>query len=317
MIAYSITNKLNNKKYFCLTGYNSLKQAKYYHRQKAKCIMPKMELKPTSRKGKSPFHKAYARYGETNFRYRIEDRFSNRTDAFAYKERLIAKYNTMNPDYGYNCNTGGNRSFNHAPHVKERQSVAQTGKIMPESWIVFMTEKIKNHPETYPHFQKGYICTEEEREKLRQGQLNSDYVQTEEVQIKKSVSMKKRWQEPEIIAKMAKRERGVVTDETRRKLSKRSSGKNNGMYGKPAWNRGIPIPQWQKDIISKKNKEHHRIKREKLLKEYSKKTEKKCYKCEEVKNLNMFYKSKAHLDGYAGLCKLCEKKKKLDFPVWT
>ena len=186
MIVYSVTNKLNHKKYFCLTGDSSLKQAKWNHRQKAKCIMRKMKLKPTSRMGKSPFHKAYARDGETNFRYRVEDRFSNRTDAFACKERLISEYNTMNPELGYNCTTGGNKSFKNATHVTKRLSVANMGKMMPESWKVFMRDEVKNHPEKHPHFQKGYIYTDEDREKMRQGQLNSDYVQTEEVQIKKA-----------------------------------------------------------------------------------------------------------------------------------
>ena len=313
MIVYSITNKLNNKKYFCLTGDSSLKQSKWNHRQRAKAILRRMKLKPTSRMGKSPFHKAYARYGETNFRYRVEDRFSNRTDAFAYKERLIAEYNTMNPDYGYNCTTGGNKSFNLAPHVKERLSVANTGKIMPESWVEFMRDEVKNHPERHPTFQKGYKHTEEVREKMRQGQLNSDYVQTEGQQRKKSVSMKKRWQEPEVIAKMAKRKLRDISGKNNPMYGVSRKGKDNPMYGRIGElnpNYGKSIPQWQKDRISKANKEHARKRKEKFLKEISGRTEKECYKCNQIKKLDLFYKSHTNLDGYAGLCKLCEKTRK-------
>ena len=118
--------------------------------------------------------------------------------------------------------------------------------------------------------------------------------------------MKKRWQEPEVIAKMAKRERGVVSDETRRKLSKASSGKGNGMYGKPAWNRGMETPQWQKDRISKANKEHARKRKEKFLKEISGRTEKECRHCKEIKPLEMFWKSASNIDGYIGNCKICD-----------
>ena len=310
MIVYSVTNKLNHKKYFCLTGDSSLKQAKWNHRQKAKCIMRKMKLKPTSRMGKSPFHKAYARDGETNFRYRVEDRFSNRTDAFACKERLISEYNTMNPELGYNCTTGGNKSFKNATHVTKRLSVANMGKMMPESWKVFMRDEVKNHPEKHPHFQKGYIYTDEDREKMRQGQLNSDYVQTEEHQRKKSETMKKRWQEPEVIAKMEKRKLRDISGKNNPMYGKGFKGKDNPMYGKKPWNYGLPMTEEQKKKLHAGRKKYHTKKRKVLLEIYSQRTEKKCYVCEDVKSLDMFYKSNGHLDGYAGRCISCEGQRK-------
>lgn len=42
-----------------------------------------------------------------------------------------------------------------------------------------------------------------------------------------------------------------VSEETRKKLSIASSGKNNHSYGKPAWNRGIPLSDNQKKKLSK------------------------------------------------------------------
>ena len=54
-----------------------------------------------------------------------------------------------------------------------------------------MKDEIKNNPDGHPTFQKGYKHTQEAREKMRQGQLNSDYVKTEEHK-KKDIAMKKR-----------------------------------------------------------------------------------------------------------------------------
>ena len=308
MIVYSVTNKLNHKKYFCLTGDSSLKHAKWNHRQKAKCILRKMKLKPTSRRGRSPFHKAYARDGEINFRYRVEDRFSNRDDAFACKERLIAEYNTMNPDYGYNCTTGGNKSFNHAPHVKERQSVAHTGKIMPDSFVKIMKERVG---ELHPNF--GIKHSKEIRERMRQGQLNSDYVPSEETNKKTSETMKKRWQESEVIEKMAKRKLRDISGKNNPMYGVSRKGKDNPMYGKKPWNYGLPMTEEQKKKLHSGREKYHTKKRKVLLEIYSQRTEKKCYVCEDVKPLDMFYKSNGHLDGYAGRCISCERqiKKKI------
>lgn len=305
MIVYSVTNKSNNKKYFCATIYDGLEKARYYHTAKTKEYKRRHKLNPNKRVSTAPFHKAYIKYGERNFRFKVEGKFDNKTDLYKHKEFLISKYKTMNPKFGYNCTTGGNKTFKNSPETNERQSIAFTGKKMPDSYVKLMKARVG---ELHPHF--GIKRSKQALENIRQGQLNSDYVKTDEHKKKTSETMKKRWQEPEIIAKMKKRKLRDVSGKNNPMYGKGFKGKDNPMYGKKAWNRGIPTPQWQKDIISKKNKEHHKIKKAKLLKEYSERTEKKCYKCEEVKNLNMFYKSKAHLDGYAGLCKLCEKKRK-------
>jgi len=269
-----------------------------------------MKLKPTSRMGKTPFHKALARYGENNFKYRVVDTFPNKTDAYACKERLIDKYNTMNPEYGYNCTTGGNKSFKNAPHVKERLSVSHTGKIMPESWVVFMKDEVKNNPEKHPTFQKGYKHTQEAREKMRQGQLNSDYVKTEEHKKRTSGTMKKRWQEPEIIAKMAKRKLRDISGKNNPMYGKGFKGKDNPMYGKPAWNRGIPMTEEQKKKIRKGKEKYQAKRRIELLEKYKNRTEKECRHCKEVKPLEMFYKSAINLDGYIGHCKSCDAIRK-------
>mgnify|MGYP003147156153 CR=1 FL=1 len=305
MLVYKVTNLVNNKKYFCVTGYSSLKQPKWTHRHRAKAILRRMKLKPESRMGRSPFHKALARYGEINFKYKVLGTFSNTTDAYAYKERLITEYNTMNPKYGYNCTTGGNRSFKHASHVKERCSVAQTGKTMPDSFVKIMKERVG---ESHPSF--GIKHSKEIRERMRQGQLNSDYVPSKETNKKTSETMKKRWQEPEVIARMAKRKLMDISGKNNPMYGKGRKGKDNPMYGKPAWNRGVPMTEEQKKKLQEGREKYQTKKRKELLKKCRNMTEKKCRICKEVKLLDMFYRDKSKLDGYCYLCKQCESNKK-------
>ena len=88
----------------------------------------------------------------------------------------------MNPEYGYNCTTGGMESFKNAPHVIERQAEANTGKTMPESFVKIMKERVG---ELHPSF--GIKHSEEIRARMSQAQLNSDYVPTEETRRKTGV----------------------------------------------------------------------------------------------------------------------------------
>mgnify|MGYP003672778301 FL=1 len=125
--------------------------------------------------------------------------------------------------------------------------------------------------------------------------------------------MKKRWQESEVIAKMSKRKLRDISGKNNPMYGVSRKGKDNPMYGrtgKLSPNYGKPIPQWQKDRISKANKEHAKKRKEIFLKEISGRTEKECYKCNQIKKLDLFYLSKVHLDGYAGMCKSCEKTRK-------
>ena len=308
MIVYSITNKINNKKYFCVTIYNDLKRPKYYHRAKSKGYRRKLKLNPSLRKSISPFHKSLKKYGEKKFKYKIEKKFKNKDKAYKHKEKLIRIYKTMNPKYGYNCTTGGNITFKNSIETIKRIVIANTGKKMPKSFVKLMKERVGELHNAY-----GFKHSKEVREKMRQGQLNSDYVITKEHKNKTSATMKKRWQEPEVIMRMAKRELRDISGKNNPMYGVSRKGKDNPMYGRTGRlnpNYGNPIPQWQKDKISKKNKEHAKKRREKFLKEVSGRTEKECYKCSQIKKLDLFYKSKSHLDGYAGMCKSCEKTRK-------
>ena len=119
--------------------------------------------------------------------------------------------------------------------------------------------------------------------------------------------MKKRWQEPEVIAKMEKRKLRDISGKNNPMYGKGLKGKDNPMYGKKPWNYGLPMTEEQKKKLHAGREKYHTKKRKVLLEIYSQRAEKECYKCNQTKKLDLFYNSKAHLDGYAGLCKSCEK----------
>ena len=158
MIVYSITNKTNNKKYFCVTIYNDLKRPKYYHRARSKSYRRRMKLNPSLIISIAPFHKSLKKYGEKNFKYKIEEKFKNIDEAYKHKEKLIYMYKTMNPKYGYNCTNGGDKSFKLAKHSKDRMSVSHEGKTQPESYVELMKARVG---ELHPSF--GYKHTKEAR----------------------------------------------------------------------------------------------------------------------------------------------------------
>ena len=108
---------------------------------------------------------------------------------------------------------------------------------------------------------------------------------------------------------MAKRKLRDISGKNNPLYGVSRKGKDNPMYGKRAWNRGIPMTEEQKKKLQEGREKYQAKKRKEMLEIYSQRTEKICYKCKHIKSLDMFYKSNSHLDGYAGLCKLCEKKK--------
>ena len=306
MIVYKATNLLNNKIYICVTG-RSFNAAVSMKISIARAKPRKMKLKDAYI-GKSPFSKAILRYGTYNFKFEILHSRVSQKKAYDLKKKYIKDYNAMNPKYGYNCTTGGIDSFNHADHVIDRLIVARTGSIMPDSYVELMKARVG---ELHPCF--GYKHTKEARENMRRGQINSDYIQSEESKKQTSETMKRRWQEPEIIEKMSKRKHGDMSKSARKRMSVRFSGEGNPMYGlvgELSTFYGRKHTQEAKEIISKKNKEYAKKRKELLIEKYNKRTEKKCCKCKEFKPVSEFDKNyNGGIDPIIGRCKPCEKKR--------
>ena len=303
MIVYKVTNCINDKVYFAVSGrrFTLIPGLQLSH---ARLKPKKMKLKDDYT-GKSPFHKALIKYGEFNFKFELLHSRVPQKKAYELKKQYIKEYDAMNPEYGYNCTTGELVSFKHADHVKDRISVAHTGRTMPDSYVELMKARVG---ELHPAF--GFRHSKEVRARMSQAQKDSDYVQSEESKKRKSETMKKRWQEPEVIAKMSKRKRGEVTEETRKKLSKASSGKNNAMYGKTGAlnpNYGIPMTEERKQKLQEGRKKHREKVNKELAEKYKNRTEKKCIKCNKVKPVNEFDKSYKGNDPIIARCKPCEK----------
>ena len=288
-MVYQTTNLKNDKIYIGSTIVG-LKQTKFFHKSSANI-------------GKSrPIYQAIKKHGFYNFIYNEIGEFQSQDEAYEFKEACIVEFNSMNPKYGYNCTTGSlHKGYKMNKETKARLSEAFKGKKMPESFVKYMKERVS------PII--GYKHTKEARENMKLGQLNSDYVQTDEIKKRKSETMKRRWKEPAVIEKMKNRKRGVITEETRKKLSIASSGKNNAMYGvrgKDHHMYGTTISKEQINLMQKGQEKY----REKRRKEALARTEKKCNKCDKMLNLNMFYKNKKTLDGTDYHCKSCDKKRK-------
>lgn len=296
---YKTTNLKNNKIYIGSTT-RGLKFTKFHHKSASTT-----EENRSKNRNSRPIYKAIKKYGFYNFMYNTMAEFESKKDAYDFKEACIVEFNAMNPKYGYNCTTGRLDKYKMNKETKEKISKIQTGKTMPDSFISYMKNRVS------PLI--GYKHTKKAKRNMKLGQLNSDYVQTEEIKKKKSETMKKRWKEPAIIEKMKNRKRGIVTKETRRKLSIANSGKNNSMYGRKGklhHSYGIPLTQEHKNKISKKNKINAYNRKLKKLEMIKNRTEKKCCKCSEMLDLSMFFKTKKNLDGLSYHCKSCDKLRK-------
>ena len=242
-VVYQATNLKNNKIYIGST-IRTLKETKYSH-------------KHCANKGDSrPIYQAINKHGFYNFIYNIMGEFQSKDEAYEFKEVCVKEFNAMNPKYGYNCTTGRLDKYVMNKQTRERISKIQEGKIMPKDWVIWLKDQIKNNPNKYKSFKKGYKHTEEAKANMRLGQLNSDYIQTEEIKKRKSETMKRRWKEPAVIEKMKNRKRSPITEETRKKMSIANSGKNNSMYGirgkdHPCYGRIMSEEQKQKMAIGR------------------------------------------------------------------
>lgn len=312
MMIYKAINCLNDKVYFCVSSDENLNNVVSIKLSGVRAKPKKMKLKDAYM-GKTPFQKAVLRYGEHNFKFEVLHSRISQKKAYSLKKNYIKKYKSMDPEYGYNCTTGG-KYFKNAEHTNQRMSQANTGKTMPESYVELMKARVGELHNSF-----GSKRTQEQKETMRQAQLDSDYVQTEETQQKKRVKMQALWKNPTEQMKKdsynKKHQIGSrdVRGEKNPMYGKGLKGKANGMYGRTGAsnpNYGKPIPQSQKDIISRKNKAHAQARKILLIKEYSQRTEKACRNCKEIKSLDMFCRITANLDGLNAICKPCDKIRK-------
>lgn len=198
---YMHTNKINGKKYIGWTsrlpeerwrnnGYEYLqtdKNGNYKHKH---------------------FGPAINLYGWENFDHVIVYEYLTEEEAKQKEKELIAQYDTINPEKGYNLTLGGDGTvgYQHTDEAKEKMSKAKQGK----------------KPWNY-----GISPTEETLKKLRESHLG--YKPSKEQLEKMSKSMTEWWSNEENRLKMSGENNhnyGVkFSEETKRKISESQKGK--------------------------------------------------------------------------------------------
>lgn len=175
------------------------------------------------------FYNAIRKYGWDNLSWNIADGYKSYDDLCKCEIQEIAKHNTTDRRYGYNVDLGGRvrQGFKHTNEWKQTMSERMSGK---------------NNP-TY-----GRKLTDEQKEhlsKINSGELNPRYGKSKsKIEKEKITQGLKKYFETHDGSFLGKKH----TKEAKNKISKKNSGKNNGMYGKK-----VKHTQETKDAISKKN----------------------------------------------------------------
>lgn len=94
------------------------------------------------------FYSAIKKYGWDNFEHIILFEGLTQLEASEKEKELIKQFNSNNPNFGYNCTTGGELTFELNDIAREKKAKAMIGN------------KNGRHP-----------CSEETKEKIRQSQL--------------------------------------------------------------------------------------------------------------------------------------------------
>ena len=306
---YQTTNLKNNKIYIGSTT-RGIKFTKYSH--KSASIVDSHKNKNGDLR---PIYKAIKKYGFYNFMYNKMAEFDSKKDAYEFKEACIMEFNAMNPKYGYNCTTGSlDKGYKMNKETKAKFSESFKGKKMPESWKIWLKNEIKNNPNKYHSFKKGYKHTEEAKANMRLGQKNSSYIHTEEHKRKIGIASKKVWLDEKFKQKMIKKhkEMGRWKGKDNPFYGKGRKGKDNPMYGRTGALHhmyGKTISKEQKIKVFKSRDKYRAKKRKEILEVIKNRTEKKCIKCKETKSLDMYGKNKARMDKLESWCRECERKR--------
>ena len=147
------------------------------------------------------FYRAIKRYGWKNIKHEIIADGLTLEQAAAMEIELIAKYDSTNPDKGYNSSTGGEYGAQGIKHSAETR------------------RKISEKKKGTPAHNKGQTLTEEHRQKLSEAHRNL----SDEARQNMSQAAKKR---------PCNRKGCKQSDEARRKMSEALSGENHPNFGK-------------------------------------------------------------------------------------
>lgn len=169
-IVYIHTNKINNKKYVGMT---------------------RMSLKERWKKGTNYFHNEdltndVRKYGQENFDHEVYASGLTREEASELEKELIKKFDTTNPEYGYNLDSGG-LNPKHAESTKKKMREKRLGYKQSEE-----TKEKLRIASTGNKNCLGRKQTEEAKRKNREAHLNKTHVCSQEAKDRIMMSHKNR-----------------------------------------------------------------------------------------------------------------------------
>ena len=107
------------------------------------------------------FFNAIQEYGWDNFDHIILYEGLTESEACKMEQKMISKFDSMNPEFGYNQASGGNNNFKMAKEAREKLSKSKIGNKNGEGHPCSEEKKRK-----ISEVQKGKKFTQEHREKL-------------------------------------------------------------------------------------------------------------------------------------------------------
>lgn len=159
---YCLTNKVNNKKYFGQSTNIERREKEYFNYRG----FPNEHLK-----------NAFNKYGKENFDFKIikccKEKYLDRF------EKLYIRINdTINPDKGYNKDTGGNLNKHHSPETIKKMSEAQSGENNHFYGQKHTPEAHKKMIENHARYWEGKTFSEKHKKKISEsnkGKRSSNY----------------------------------------------------------------------------------------------------------------------------------------------
>lgn len=217
---YVHINKINGKRYYGITCQNineRWRNGEGYKNRK-------------NSKKNTHFYNAINKYGWDNFTHEVLFDNLNKEEACLLEQCYIALYDTTNPEYGYNCTTGG-ESFNHTDDTKKALSDLYKGENNPfygkhhteEAKRKMKINHIDNSGENHPMYGKHHS----EETKIKISKNHSDNSGEKHPMYGKH-----------------------HTKEAIEKISEASKGENNPMYGK----KGVLSPNYGKTFTEEHKK---------------------------------------------------------------
>lgn len=190
---YCITNLVNQKRY---VGKTINPNSRWKSHRKG--IRTQQKLKPLPN--------SIRKHGKENFVYKILCVLQSEEEAYELEKKLIAKWNLVDREFGYNLHEGGRGGTNPSPETRAKQSAsARKRKASPETKALLSSlrkaEWVENHDKRIQErLSRKHKHSDETRQKIGDSQrgdlANHSFLgkcHSEETKLRMSESHKRVW----------------------------------------------------------------------------------------------------------------------------